>query len=254
MIVSLKVLDGFSCYWAHLKASYFDNNWISFHQGGTIVTYPMYAPSRREERRLDIIQYFKDNFEVKNQLDLDRFEAEDLFLEGTGSMILDRDARIAYACRSMRTDDNLFHDFCSKLDYKPVLFDSSDESEQPIYHTNVIMCVTTSQVIVCLESVKDPGQLKMLKETILNSGKEIVDETYLSDVLDLNVFVDAISTNNRSLLQMPALSLQEGKPAEICVFDRASKWVYDEKTNLSKCDNSPIILKELKAKHILTLN
>lgn len=79
-------------------------------------------------------------------------------------------------------------------------------------------------------------------------------ETYLSDVLDLNVFVDAISTNNRSLLQMPALSLQEGKPIELCVFDRACKWVYDEKTNLSKCDNSPIILKELKAKHILTLN
>lgn len=153
----------------------FPNNWISFHQGGTIVTYPMYAPSRREERRLDIIQYFKDNFDVNNQLDLDRFEAENLFLEGTGSMILDRDARIAYACRSMRTDDNLFHDFCSELGYKPVLFDSSDESEQPIYHTNVIMCVTTSQVIVCLESVKDPGQLKMLKETILNSGKEIVE-------------------------------------------------------------------------------
>lgn len=155
----------------------FPNNWISFHQGGTMVTYPMYAPSRREERRSDILQYFKDNYQIGKQLNYDRFEAEDLYLEGTGSMILDRVSKIAYACRSMRTSDKLFNDFCADLGYTSVLFDSSDESEQPIYHTNVIMCVATSTVVICLESVKDPIQRANLEKSIIDSGKAIVEIT-----------------------------------------------------------------------------
>lgn len=155
----------------------FPNNWISFHQGGTMVTYPMYAPSRREERRLDILQYFKDNYQLGQRLDYERFEAEDMYLEGTGSMILDRVSKIAYACRSMRTSDKLFNDFCADLGYTPVLFDSSDESEQPIYHTNVIMCVATSTVVICLESVKDPIQRANLEKSIIDSGKTIVEIT-----------------------------------------------------------------------------
>ena len=153
----------------------FPNNWISFHSEGCIVTYPMYAPSRRSERREDILQYFIDNFHLREYLDLNSFEDENLFLEGTGSMILDRVSKIAYACRSERTAEALFMDFCSKFDYRPVLFDARDESGQPIYHTNVLMCVGTEVVVVCLESIKDLNERKFIQETIAASGKAILE-------------------------------------------------------------------------------
>jgi hypothetical protein len=153
----------------------FPNNWISFHEDGTVVTYPMFAKSRRPERRNDILQYFMDNYKVRECWDLGQYEEENQFLEGTGSMILDRASKIAYACKSERTNEQLFKEFCSRFEYKPILFNSNDASGQPIYHTNVIMCVGTGVVIVCLESVNDPNERRLLKESILASEKEIVE-------------------------------------------------------------------------------
>src|ERR1700722_5683357 len=124
----------------HTPDSIFPNNWVSFHSDGTVFLYPMMAENRRLERREDIINGLEDNFKVKHVIDLSRFEEEGKFLEGTGSMVLDRENKIAYACISPRTDREVLDLFCEQAGYKPVTFDAVDEKGQAIYHTNVLMC------------------------------------------------------------------------------------------------------------------
>src|ERR1700733_12914596 len=121
--------------------SIFPNNWVSFHSDGGVFLYPMQAENRRLERREDIINDLEDDFKVKHVIDLSRFEEEGKFLEGTGSMVLDRINKFAYACISPRTDRGVLELFCQQADYQPVTFDAVDEKGQAIYHTNVLMCV-----------------------------------------------------------------------------------------------------------------
>lgn len=157
--------------------SIFPNNWISFHEGGAICLYPMYAANRRLERKPGVLEQISRRFRVGATLDFSGYEAQGLFLEGTGSMVLDRDKRIAYACLSPRTDKTVLLDFCQKMDYRPEIFTAVDGKGQPIYHTNVMMCVADRYVVVCLDSVPDPVENASLTRTIQNSGKEIVPIT-----------------------------------------------------------------------------
>ncbi|MBS1662397.1 MAG: amidinotransferase [Bacteroidetes bacterium] len=157
--------------------SIFPNNWISFHEGGTICLYPMYAANRRKERKPGVLDQLSRKFRIQNTLDFSGYEAQGLFLEGTGSMVLDRDQRIAYACLSPRTDKQVLLDFCEKMGYRPELFTAVDGKGQAIYHTNVVMCVADRYVVVCLDSVPDPVEHESLMRTIRNSGKEIVPIT-----------------------------------------------------------------------------
>src|SRR5690606_35778661 len=121
----------------HTPDSIFPNNWVSFHHDGTVVLYPMFAENRRLERKEAVLSAVKDRFLVKQEFDFTVYESEGRFLEGTGSFVLDRENRIAYACRSPRTDESLFRNFCSRLGYRPVMFDAADKSGTAIYHTNV---------------------------------------------------------------------------------------------------------------------
>src|ERR1700744_2547857 len=123
----------------HTPDSIFPNNWVSFHSDGTVFLYPMMAENRRLERREDIIMGLEDEFKIKHVIVLSRFEHEHKFLEGTGSMVLDREHKIAYACLSPRTDKEVMELFCKESDYKPVLFHAVDENGMEIYHTNVLM-------------------------------------------------------------------------------------------------------------------
>ena len=128
----------------------FPNNWVSFHDDGTLVTYPMYSPIRRRERRKDIIEMLKKIFEIKKEIHLEEAENEGYFLEGTGSMILDRPNGYCYACLSPRTDLDLLDKFCNALRFKRVAFRATDEQGQAIYHTNVMMSIgeTYHQILV----------------------------------------------------------------------------------------------------------
>jgi hypothetical protein len=154
--------------------SIFPNNWISFHEGGQICLYPMYAENRRLERKSGILQQLKSRFAINTTLDFSGYEKEGLFLEGTGSMVLDRDYKIAYACLSPRTDKTVLQDFCEKMGYTPEVFTAVDDQRRPIYHTNVMMCVADRYVVVCLDSLPAPAERQHLLATVLSSGKEWV--------------------------------------------------------------------------------
>ncbi len=167
----------------HTPDSIFPNNWISFHSCGKVVLYPMFAENRRAERRPDILERLsREGFEIKAKLNLTGYEkiSKPEFLEGTGSMVFDRDSRVAYACLSPRTSKNLFEIFCRELDYQPIVFKAFhnvDGMQMPIYHTNVMMCVADRYVIVCLSAIDDRAERAMVEKSIIESGKELIKIT-----------------------------------------------------------------------------
>lgn len=157
--------------------SIFPNNWISFHQTGEVFLYPMFSENRRLERRDDIIFTLQDTFKISKVNDLSFYEAENIYLEGTGSMVLDRENRIAYACLSLRTNQKVLEDFCSKSGYTAITFHATDGEGFPIYHTNVMMCVGNQFAVVCLETIKDIDERKKLSKSLHSNGKEIIEIT-----------------------------------------------------------------------------
>ncbi len=154
--------------------SIFPNNWISFHADGSIVLYPMFAANRRAERKPSVISQLRGHFMVRDVIDLSAWEDKGLFLEGTGSMVLDRDRHLAYACLSPRTDESVMDEFCNRLGYSAVLFHANDASGSPIYHTNVLMCVADHYVVICLESIAGREERDRISTTIRSSGKELI--------------------------------------------------------------------------------
>lgn len=153
----------------------FSNNWVSFHQSGKVVLYPMMAENRRAERRLDIIEDLKKDYKVEEIIDLTYFEEQGKFLEGTGSMVLDRRYKIAYACLSPRTHPEVLDAFAKSLGYETVTFSASDENDKPVYHTNVLMCVGDIFAVVCLEAIKDPDERQLVRSVLEQTNKYIVE-------------------------------------------------------------------------------
>jgi hypothetical protein len=158
----------------HTPDSVFPNNWISFHDGGIICLYPMFAVNRRLERKEHVLETIRQKFNITTTIDLTAHESDHVFLEGTGSMVLDRDNRIAYACLSPRTDKNLLQEFCNELDYRPVAFTAVDVNGLPIYHTNVMMCVADSYTIICLDSIRGSAEKETVVKTISQTGKQLI--------------------------------------------------------------------------------
>ena len=154
--------------------SIFPNNWISTHGNGDIFLYPMFAENRRLERKKTVTDLIEKKFQVKQYHNLSHFESENIFLEGTGSMVLDRENKFAYACLSPRTDRKLLDIFCSEAGYESMVFDALDINDQPIYHTNVMMAVADQYVVICLDSVKSKEQRLMLETSFEKSNKTII--------------------------------------------------------------------------------
>lgn len=152
----------------------FPNNWISFHEDGTVVLYPMFAPNRRQERRRDLLDHLGLQRRVERVLDLSYLEDQGIILEGTGSMVLDRARKVAYACRSPRTTDAGLDAFCAALGYTAARFDARDPQGQPPYHTNVVMALGPGLAVVCLDLVPDPAQRAALTASLLAGGRTIL--------------------------------------------------------------------------------
>lgn len=162
--------------------SIFPNNWVSFHADGTVGLYPMCAENRRAERREDIFDTLVDEygFKIKEIKDFSEFEEHDKYLEGTGSMVLDREHKICYAAISIRTDEIAVMQFCEEFGYRPVCFtanQSVNEERMAIYHTNVMMCVADKFVVICLDTIDDIDERKHVVETLSETGKEIIEIT-----------------------------------------------------------------------------
>ena len=154
--------------------SIFPNNWISFHHDGAVCLYPMYALNRRAERKPGVLVALSGKFRIGDTIDLSPYEEEGIFLEGTGSMVLDRDYKIAYACLSPRTDRKALLDFCEKMGYHPETFRATDGEGREIYHTNVMMCVADKFAVICLDCLPDPSERELVQATLKNTGKEII--------------------------------------------------------------------------------
>ncbi len=162
----------------HTPDSIFPNNWISFHTDGSICLYPMYAQNRRLERKQSVLQAIEEKFIISKTIDFSYYEKTNIFLEGTGSMVLDRDHHIAYACLSPRTDLAILKDFCSQLNYTPIYFWAMDGGNQPIYHTNVMMCVADNYVVICLESIPNAEERKIVIDSFTALGKAIIEISF----------------------------------------------------------------------------
>ena len=152
----------------------FPNNWISTHAGGTLCLYPMYAENRRAERKSTVLDFLYSNYKIQNVLDLTDLEKEGKFLEGTGSMVLDHQNKIAYGCLSERLDKEAFTNWCDKMQFNPITFKAVDDKAQPIYHTNVLMCMGNQFVVICLESIPNELEKQMLLESFLQTNKEVI--------------------------------------------------------------------------------
>jgi len=158
--------------------SIFPNNWISFHKEGTVGLYPMFAENRRFERREDILVTLEElGFNIENVVDYTNAEEEHVFLEGTGSLCLDRINHKAYCALSPRADEDLFIEFCEDFEYTPVLFtayQTVSEERLPIYHTNVMMCVGDTFAVICTSSIDDKKERKNVIKHLKENGKEII--------------------------------------------------------------------------------
>lgn len=156
----------------------FPNNWISFHGNGTLITYPMANVNRRIERREDIIDALGLIFKINHRYSFESSEDDEQFLEGTGSMILDRPNKIVYACLSPRTNIFLLDRFCLLMNYQLVSFYSTDQNDKEIYHTNVMMAIADKYAVVCLESIKDIDKRNEVVDSLERSGKEIIEISF----------------------------------------------------------------------------
>ena len=159
----------------HTPDAIFPNNWISFHEEGLVCLFPMFAPNRRLERKGEVLDLIEEQFIVNKKHDFSGYEKHNRFLEGTGSMVLDRDRRIAYACLSPRTDADVLDDFCNRTGYTPCVFHATGSTGLAIYHTNVMMCVADRFVVICLDSVSSEAEKSRVISTIEKSGKERID-------------------------------------------------------------------------------
>ena len=158
----------------------FPNNWISFHENGVLITYPMFAENRRIERREEIIEKITEQFTITNRYSFEFYEndaEEPLFLEGTGSMIFDRANGIVYACISQRTDATLIDKFNVLMGTQSCVFKAVDRNGLEIYHTNVMMALGEDFVVICLESIKDAESKKQLLKLFEKTGKEVIEIT-----------------------------------------------------------------------------
>lgn len=219
----------------HTPDAIFPNNWISTHDDGQVFLYPMFAPNRRAERKESVLNELFSKFHHENITDLSGAENENRFLEGTGSMVLDRTHRIIYACISPRTDARLLEEFAKKIGYEAMAFHSYDLQGREIYHTNVMMCVARQFVVICLESITDPEERARVADKINSTGKNIVEISYDQ----MNQFAgNMLQVENRDgelFLVMSSRAYQSLSPIQVQELTRFNKIIH---ADLSTIENN----------------
>lgn len=208
----------------HTPDSIFPNNWVSFHENGSVFLYPMQAENRRLERK--VFRLIKEAFDVKETFDLSYFEQQQKFLEGTGSMVLDRENKLAFACLSPRTNQEVLEEFCRISGYQPVLFHASDQSGKAIYHTNVLMALGDLFAVICLDSIQNQSEKTLVKEALQQSGKEIIEisleqmNAFAGNMLQLR------SKSGESLLVMSEKAFLSLNQTQIKTLEKYGKLIY----------------------------
>ncbi|THK36733.1 amidinotransferase [Ensifer sp. MPMI2T] len=155
--------------------SVFPNNWFSTHSGGHVAIYPMYSANRQKERRGDVIEMLKSEYRVQDVIDYSGLEKDNVFLEGTGAMVLDHIGRVAYAVRSNRTNEVALERFCTHFNFEPMVFDAVDRSGRPIYHTNVLMCIGTDFALLGAQMIPDVSRRQEIVARLEETGREVIE-------------------------------------------------------------------------------
>jgi hypothetical protein len=210
--------------------SVFPNNWISFHSNGDIALYPMFAENRRNERREDVVKYIEKNrYLINNVIDYSSAEESNIFLEGTGSIVLDRLNRKAYCAVSDRSNEELLIEFCEDFEYTPVVFNafqSVNEARELIYHTNVMMCVADNFVIICLDCIDDKKQRNNVIAHLKEDGKEIIKISENQVNSFAGNMLQILDRNNNSLLIMSESAYNVLTRAQKDIINKYAKIVF----------------------------
>lgn len=216
----------------HTPDSIFPNNWISMHADGTVVEYPMYAPNRRLERKQAVKDAIAKQFNIFDRIDLTYFEEENTFLEGTGSMVLDRENNLAYACISPRTDVNILRVFCEKLGYSPILFHAADATGMPIYHTNVLMAVGEQFIVICLDAVPIAADKKLLLDKMEATHKTVIPITYEQMNHFAGNMLQVSTTTGEKLLVMSTQAFESLTTEQQQLLSRYNRLVHSPLNNI----------------------
>ncbi len=219
--------------------SIFPNNWISFHENGDVAFYPMYAENRRAERREDILDILEEKgFKIENIIDYTSAEEDGFFLEGTGSVVLDRANEKAYCALSPRADEELFIEFCEDFDYAPVLFEAFhtvDGERKAIYHTNVMMSVGDSFAVICADAIDDKQERKMVLDNLKKDNKEII----LITEKQLNSFtgnmLEVLGADDKKYLVMSTAALDSLTPKQIAQIENHAAIISSNLDTIEAC-------------------
>jgi hypothetical protein len=202
--------------------SVFPNNWFSTHAGGHVAIYPMYSPNRRRERRIDVIDLLKAEYRVQDVIDYSGLEVDELFLEGTGAMVLDHLDRVAYTARSNRANAVALERFCTHFNFEPMAFDSADSAGCAIYHTNVLMCIATEFALIGLDMITDPVRRSEIRTRLQATGRELIalDEQQINDFAGNAI---ELSTNSGRVLAMSARAAASLRPEQRNIIERSAR-------------------------------
>jgi hypothetical protein len=219
--------------------SIFPNNWISFHKNGTIGLYPMFAKNRRLERKASIIEAVEaEGFKIETVVDYTAAEDDGYYLEGTGSILLDRENQKAYCALSERADEELFIEFCEDFEYTPVVFSAYqtvNNKRELIYHTNVMMCLGTTFAVVCLASIDDKKERKNLLKHLHEDGKKVIEisedqvNNFAGNMLQLK------GTNGQSYLVMSQSALESLRPAQVQLLEAHATIISSKLDTIEVC-------------------
>ncbi len=218
----------------HTPDSIFPNNWVSFHADGNIFLYPMQAENRRLERREDIINQLEDSFIVYRIEDLSRFEVEGKYLEGTGSMVLDRENKIVYACLSPRTDEEVLAVFCKQTGYKSLTFSAFDEHNMAIYHTNVLMGIGSKFAVVCLESITDKAKQDEVLSSFKATNKEVVNISFDQMNHFAGNLLEVKSKSGDTLIVMSQTAYQAFTDVQKTTLSKYGKLIYADISTIER--------------------
>jgi hypothetical protein len=241
--------------------SVFPNNWISFHENGDVGLYPMFAENRRRERREDIlVSLEKEGFIIKDLIDYTTAEEEGLFLEGTGSLILDRVNQKAYCALSPRADEDLVIEFCEDFEFTPVIFNANQTvhgKRLPIYHTNVLMALGENIAVICLDSIDSKSEKKMVIQNLKEDGKELVKisedqmQQFAGNMLQVK------GANDQNYMVMSTAAFKSLNPEQITIIEKRGPIVHSNLSTIEACGGGSarcmmaevFLLKDLKANH-----
>ena len=216
--------------------SIFPNNWISFHENGTVGLYPMFAENRRLERREDILDLLEEKgFEIKDVVDYTSAEDEEIFLEGTGSLLLDRVNKKAYCALSPRADEDLFIEFCEDFEYDPVIFhayQTVNGKRELIYHTNVMMALGEKFAVICLDSIDDKNEKKNVIAHLRKDHKEIIAISEEQVAHFAGNMLQVIGKNDERFTVMSRAAYKSLTAGQIATIEKSSTILYSDLTTI----------------------